>query len=99
MKLFQKDLNEVERPYRLSVRSTAFHVVEPGSIPGRDASNKCCIQWVRFPYGVPILYRILAQPGSAPALGAGGRKFESYRSDHRVSWGVAQLVEQRILIP
>ena len=26
--------------------------------------------------------RGVAQPGSAPALGAGGRRFESYRPDH-----------------
>ena len=24
----------------------------------------------------------MAQPGSAPVLGTGGRKFESYRPDH-----------------
>ena len=28
------------------------------------------------------LYRGLAQSGSAPALGAGGRRFESYIPDH-----------------
>lgn len=26
--------------------------------------------------------RSVAQPGSAPDLGSGGRRFESYRSDH-----------------
>lgn len=35
---YQKDSSKEEQcPYRLSVRSTAFHAVEPGSIPGRDA--------------------------------------------------------------
>jgi hypothetical protein len=35
---YQRDSEKEELcPYRLSVRSTAFHAVEPGSIPGRDA--------------------------------------------------------------
>ena len=38
--------------------------------------------------------RNIAQSGSAPALGAGGRKFESCYSDHYYA-GVAQLVERQ----
>ncbi len=44
----------------------------------------------------------MAQPGSAPALGAGGRRFKSSRPDHgrapgsRLEQaGVAQLVERQ----
>ncbi len=47
----------------------------------------------------------MAQPGSAPALGAGGRRFKSARPDQRVTLharqrrrqraGVAQLVERQ----
>lgn len=30
--------------------------------------------------------RSVAQSGSAPDLGSGGRRFESYRSDHDLIW-------------
>ena len=36
---------------------------------------------VQFPYGAPSC-RGVAQSGSAPALGAGGRRFKSCRPDH-----------------
>ena len=42
--------------------------------------------------------RSVAQPGSAPAWGAGGREFESHHSDHykyNIA-GVAQLVEHHV---
>lgn len=39
------------------------------------------------------IQRSVAQPDSAPALGAGGRRFESGRSDHE---DVAQSVERRV---
>lgn len=36
----QRDLEQAGQcPYRLLVRSTAFHAVEPGSTPGRDAKH------------------------------------------------------------
>ena len=42
----------------------------------------------------------MAQPGSAPALGAGGRRFESCCPDQNlIVVSVAQLVERRIVIP
>ena len=31
-------------------------------------------------------FRSIAQPGSAPGLGPGGRRFESYCSDHFNKW-------------
>ena len=34
---------------------------------------------------LPPTVRSVAQPGSAPASGAGGRRFESSRSDHYIS--------------
>ena len=43
---------------------------------------------------VSNISRNIAQPGSAPALGAGGRKFKSCYSDH-LSAGIAQLVERQ----
>ena len=36
-----------------------------------------------IPASATRIIRSVAQPGSAPALGAGGRRFESYYSDHR----------------
>ena len=39
------------------------------------------------------LQRDVAQFGSAPALGAGGRRFESCRPDQVLCAGVTQLVE------
>ena len=43
--------------------------------------------------------RSIAQPGSAPALGAGGRRFKSCCSDHLKLYityaGIAQLVERQ----
>ena len=42
------------------------------------------------------LERCIAQLGSAPALGAGGRRFKSYYTDHFINFaGVAQLVERQ----
>ncbi len=46
------------------------------------------------PWGILARRRDVAQSGSAPALGAGGRRFKSARPDHRLSGtraGVAQL--------
>ena len=48
--------------------------------------------------GVLVDVRSVAQPGSAPALGAGCRGFESLHSDHSMV-AVAQLVEHRIVTP
>ncbi len=39
----------------------------------------------------PVTGRSVAQPGSAPASGAGGRRFESCHSDHQTS-GAAQFL-------
>ena len=36
--------------------------------------------------GAPKKSRSVAQPGSASALGAEGRRFESYRSDQKPGW-------------
>lgn len=38
------------------------------------------------------IYPSVAQPGSAPALGAGGREFDPLHSDHAY-WGFAKLVK------
>ena len=44
------------------------------------------------------LERCIAQLGSAPALGAGGRRFKSYYTDHFINFaGVAQLVERQFV--
>ena len=43
--------------------------------------------------------RDIAQSGSAPALGAGCREFESLYPDQFFVVDVAQLVEPRIVIP
>jgi hypothetical protein len=40
-------------------------------------------KWFRMKEAVEC--RGVAQPGSAPALGAGGRVFESHRPDHHSS--------------
>ena len=40
------------------------------------------------------IFRSIAQPGSAPALGAGGHRFKSYCSDHLYA-GITQLVERQ----
>ena len=42
---------------------------------------------------IHLLCRGVAQPGSAPALGAGGRRFESYRPDHSLLLRFSQLIE------
>ncbi len=59
--------------------------------------------WVTGSSPVRGANRSIAQSGSAPALGAGCREFESLYSDHfyrhLVMVGVAQLVELRIVIP
>ena len=47
--------------------------------------------------GSPTKNRSIAQLGSAPGLGPGGRRFESYYSDHFVS--VGELVTHRIATP
>ena len=47
--------------------------------PMPGGTNIVCIIRLGFP-------RSIAQPGSAPGLGPGGRKFESYYSDHRHKW-------------
>ena len=52
-------------PFRLVVRTLPFRGKGTGSIPVRDKNGK----------------RNVAQPGSASALGAEGRVFESRRSD------------------
>ncbi len=51
----------------------------------------------RRPCGILAPRRDVAQPGSAPALGAGGRRFESARPDSHSPRraGVAQLVEHQ----
>ena len=52
-------------PFRLVVRTLPFRGKGTGSIPVRDKNGK----------------RNVAQPGSASALGAEGRVFESRRSE------------------
>ena len=37
-------------------------------------------------------FRSIAQPGSAPGLGPGGRRFESYCSDHLLWNKVGELI-------
>ena len=39
-----------------------------------------------------MICRSVAQPGSAPGLGPGGRRFEPSHSDHFELVGIAQLV-------
>ena len=52
---------------------------------------------VRVLHPPPCFNRGVAQPGSAPALGAGSRGFKSLRPDHvsRIEQSVAQLVERK----
>ena len=53
-------------------------------------------------YGIIIFVdgrRNIAQSGSASALGAEGRKFESCYSDHLYKLGCRQAVRQRTLTP
>ena len=40
------------------------------------------------------LKRSVAQSGSAPALGAGGRRFESYHSDQKPGWDPSMSKKQ-----
>ena len=47
-----------------------------------------------FPQVRELLRRDVAQPGSAPALGAGGREFESPHPDHQQA-GHDDLVEDK----
>ena len=44
--------------------------------------------------GAPKKSRSVAQPGSASALGAEGRKFESYHSDQKPGWDPSMAKKQ-----
>ena len=44
--------------------------------------------------GAPKKSRSVAQPGSASAVGAAGRKFESYRSDQKPGWDPSTAKKQ-----
>ena len=59
------------RSHRLAVRIPLFHSGDRGSIP----------------LGTTFLFRDVAQSGSASALGAEGRRFESCHPDHRWASG------------
>jgi len=45
-------------------------------------SDSCCAEMNWLHGAVPVKMRGVAQPGRAPALGAGSRQFESGRPDH-----------------
>ena len=51
---------------------------------GRGHRPFTAVTGVRIPVGVPkfLICRSVAQPGSAPRSGRGGRRFESFHSDH-----------------
>ena len=55
-------------------------------------------RFFKWQYYAPFNFRGIAQSGSAPALGAGCREFESLYPDQFVV-AVAQLVEHRIVTP
>ena|SRR6185437_259646 len=50
---------------------------------------------VRYNECICLFCRGVAQPGSAPALGAGGRRFKSSRPDQSMSYGFFLYSKQR----
>ena len=49
--------------------------------PNQFSHKLCMIQFSRKPSMIHLLKRGVAQSGSAPGLGPGGRRFESCRPD------------------
>ena len=62
--------------------ANAAERVDDGSAPGGDGSSRVFNYVIAEGFDTIECSRGVAQPGSAPALGAGGRRFESGRPDH-----------------